>query len=637
MTENVTEEQSQALSSYISAIGRIGKTGKGKRAARHRRTAQESMRKCYSLVPCWIMPIERVSEDMPPEMGLFDLVIVDEASQANITAFLALVRGKKILIVGDDKQVSPSVAGMDEEKLVTQANKILDGIEHKNEMLPDHSIYDLCNTVFAKYRIMLKEHFRCVAPIIEYSNREYYNDKIIPLRNPPADQMLLPALVDVFVANGAQNSQRNENEAEAEYIVQEILSILKDEQLKDKTIGVVTLNSNEKQSLLITKKISQRVSEKDRIERHISVGTPPMFQGKERDLILLSGYYDRINGLFNKSDIKQRINVAASRARDRMYLFRSVPDNEVRPDTLFGGLINHFKNPQPRLNELNDMSPAATDLEKDIATYLLSKGYDIRLHAGPGSYDIDIVAYGSNGQKLAIQCDGDSTHPYAQDHWLQSLKEQQVLEKVGWVFWRCFAANFVLHKEQLLQDLLACLQQTGVLTGEHKKEKAVFEHKKVGLPKATQTATTASPFDDMFSGEDLKPKALISKDLKKLTFHDDPPRSVLRQRCENDFEKKVFDEMTSRGYRIHPQYEFSGYRLDMIAWDKDGNCAVLECDGDTFHDMKVADKDNNRENFLSKNGFRFVRFYYSEMAQDPESLWERVSQELSAFGVENDS
>ncbi len=83
------------------------------------------MLRAYQAVPCWVLPHWRVSETLPPEIGLFDLVIVDEASQSDIWALPALLRGKKLLVVGDHKQVSPSAVGTAEEKIKELSNRFL--------------------------------------------------------------------------------------------------------------------------------------------------------------------------------------------------------------------------------------------------------------------------------------------------------------------------------------------------------------------------------------------------------------------------------------------------------------------------------------------------------------------------------
>jgi hypothetical protein len=76
-------------------------------ASIHRRSARDAMSRCYEAVPCWIMPTWRVAEQLPATLGAFDLVILDEASQSDVTELPALLRGNKVLIVGDDRQVSP--------------------------------------------------------------------------------------------------------------------------------------------------------------------------------------------------------------------------------------------------------------------------------------------------------------------------------------------------------------------------------------------------------------------------------------------------------------------------------------------------------------------------------------------------
>ena len=111
---SMTERVESALVMFTSAIRRIGR-GTGIRAQRFRRDARSAMEQSYAAVPCWIMPTWRISESLPAALASFDLVIVDEASQSDIGALPALLRGKKVLIVGDDKQVSPTGAFVEDE------------------------------------------------------------------------------------------------------------------------------------------------------------------------------------------------------------------------------------------------------------------------------------------------------------------------------------------------------------------------------------------------------------------------------------------------------------------------------------------------------------------------------------------
>ena len=126
--------------------------------------------------------------------------------------------------MGDHKQVSPSAVGMAEERIKELISRFLTNQPHGSEMTPDKSIYDLARVVFAGNSVMLKEHFRCVPAIIEFSNREFYQNDIRPLRVPKANERLDPPLVDVFVKGGHRNGDVNAGEAKA--IADEIETIL---------------------------------------------------------------------------------------------------------------------------------------------------------------------------------------------------------------------------------------------------------------------------------------------------------------------------------------------------------------------------------------------------------------------------
>jgi hypothetical protein len=167
LARSMTGRVRSALMMFATALRKTGK-GTGKGAARHRRDARTAMAQSYEAIPCWIMPAWRVSEQLPPEVGSFDLVIVDEASQSDIRDVPALLRGKKILVVGDDKQVSPSAAFIENAKIERLEHNFLQGQPFKTLLLPGASLYDLARVMFPDKLVMLKEHFRCVEPIIRF-------------------------------------------------------------------------------------------------------------------------------------------------------------------------------------------------------------------------------------------------------------------------------------------------------------------------------------------------------------------------------------------------------------------------------------------------------------------------------------
>ena len=286
LADNTTPDIKAALQAFQAAISKIGK-GKGKRAIRYRRDAQVASDIAIKAIPCWIMSHYKVSESLPSEFGCFDLVIIDEASQSDLSALPTILRAKKLLVVGDDKQVSPEGIGLEEEKIKNLMTRFLaNQVElFRQEMSPERSIYDLCKVVFADSQVMLREHFRCVAPIIEYSKREFYNHELIPLRLPKKSERLDPPLIDVLVEDGFRNNK--ENTAEAKFILEEIKLICNDEKMANKTIGVVSLLGND-QARKIWEMLGNEIGPDQLTKHKIACGDARTFQGNERDIMFLS-------------------------------------------------------------------------------------------------------------------------------------------------------------------------------------------------------------------------------------------------------------------------------------------------------------------------------------------------------------
>ncbi len=466
----------QALQAYLNAIQAMG-AGTGVRAVRHRKNARDAMLRAYQAVPCWVLPQWRISETIPPEVGLFDLVVIDEASQSDIWALPALLRGRKVLVVGDHKQVSPSAVGTAEEKIKDLASRFLGRQPHGSEMTPDKSIYDLARVVFAGNSVMLKEHFRCVPAIIEFSNREFYEGDIKPLRVPKATERLDPPLIDVYVRGGFRKGDTNPAEAKA--IVDELEAILADETLAGRSIGIVTLLGTA-QAAHINELVSQRISPSDVVVRKIAVGPPPVFQGRERDIMLVSmvlGPGDRAAA--NRADMHQRFNVAMSRARDRMYLFRSMGETEFKEDSLNARVLRHFKQPFTqdvrKVQVLRERCESGFELE--MFDELTKRGFRVEPQVPCGGYRIDFVVEGAEGRRLAVECDGDRFHGPGQ--WQDDMARQRVLERAGWTFWRCFASSFVRRRSEVVGDLLATLARLGIEPlGSESVDNTVWVHTK---------------------------------------------------------------------------------------------------------------------------------------------------------------
>ncbi len=369
-----------------------------------------------------------------------------------------------MLIVGDDKQVSPEGVGLEEEKVRSLMNRFLGNQvpTYRAQMSPERSIYDLFKVVFAKSAVMLKEHFRCVGPIIEYSKREFYNHELKPLRLPKTSERLDPPLIDIVIQDGYRNGDTNE--AEARFIVDEIKRIVEDPLMERRTIGMVSLLAG-KQALHVWEMLAEELGPELMARHRIACGDARTFQGKERDIMFLSMVVcpGEKPAALSRDTFAQRFNVAASRARDRMYLVRSVDlDNLSEADRYRRSLIGHFALPfaqdEGRVTNLREL--CESPFEREVYDIVTERGYWVTPQVKVGEYRIDLVVEGHNDNRLAIECDGDRYH--GPDRWDADMRRQRVLERAGWVFWRCFASNFVRRRQALMSDLFRTLMERGI-------------------------------------------------------------------------------------------------------------------------------------------------------------------------------
>ncbi|MHC4402006.1 MAG: AAA domain-containing protein [Planctomycetota bacterium] len=500
-----------ALMRFVHAIRKIG-AGTGIRARRYRGDARKAMLECMDSVPCWIMPTWRVSESLPARLGAFDLVIIDEASQSDAMALPTLLRAKKILVVGDDRQVSPTAAFVEERKLLHLRHSYLRNQPFADMLMPGTSLYDLAQAVFPGSRILLNEHFRCVEPIIRFS-LQFYPEEIVPVRIPRPSERLDPPLIDVYVSNGARDGNKV-NKAEAVAIVNEIERLTGDPAYEGRTIGVVSLIGN-KQAHYIQSLLIERIGEDAFLRHQITCGDAPTFQGKERHVMFVSmvaspgGAHAQIARLF-----EQRFNVALSRARDRMYLYRSVKPEELSNQRdLKLRAINHFRNPMPvpqaDASELIDL--CESKFEKDVFRRLTKLGYRVTPQVAVGEFRIDLVIDGEEDRRLAVELDGDRYH--GPDRWFDDWNRQKILERVGWRFWRCWASSFALDPDACMDELVATLQEMKIEPVGHEDGQHPYtEYRTVSPDLAATSEARASEETEPETVAELGDKVVVSFD-----------------------------------------------------------------------------------------------------------------------------
>ncbi len=464
-------DKKRALETWATLVKRLGK-GTGKRAELLLASGElrRAMKQCRRAVPVWIMPISAVAENFEPSDEKFDVLIIDEASQADLTALIALYLAKKVIVVGDDKQVSPTPIGLD----LDTANKL------RQEFLTDvpaASMYDELVSIYdlgrANYQpITLREHFRCADDIISFSNYYTYNGVICPLRDSGSIK-LHPSVVPYHV-EGASASAKKTNKKEAESIAALIAACIEQPEYKGKSFGVITMLGDE-QALMIDRILRRRLSENVYQAAKILCGNPSYFQGDERDVIFISlvdsskedgsALAVRREG-YNEMYAK-RYNVAASRARDQMWVVYSMdPDTDLKSDDIRLSLIRHALDPSATAKALEKHQPSAlSDMEKAVVRILTDGGFNVTTRHKVGSYTVALTCEGLGG-RLAIECDGDGVCDI--ETITDQLNKQSVLERLGWRFLRLRATEFYRDAAAFAAGLLNAVDAAGIKPGQAK-------------------------------------------------------------------------------------------------------------------------------------------------------------------------
>jgi very-short-patch-repair endonuclease len=462
------EELNKQLTRWGQAMQQA--RGSGKLAFKYRLNAQKILKRISKEIPCWIIPMYRLVDTLSPGPEVFDVVIVDEASQLGPEALLLKYYTKKVIVVGDDQQTAPENVGVRIDEVENLIKTHLNGIPDRDFFNTKHSFFDHIDAMSGG-RITLREHFRCMPEIIEFSNQLCYRDQgieLVPLKQYSANR--LPPLGTYYLNNGTFHNDVNIPEAKA--IVDKVQEILSDEEYHGKTIGIIALQGN-KQSVEIDRQLREKISHSDYIERRIVCGTPPDFQGDERDIILLSlvTALDHKRTSLTKDNYRRRFNVAMSRAKEQVLLFHSVQLFDIKNEKdLRYKLLNFFEtsrieNPDPEeipISSDRSQSPPRpfdswfeVDVYKDIQakTYLVQPQYKV------GPYRIDLVVHLPNGKKVAIECDGDKYHEgEALNH---DVERQLILERAGWEFFRVRWSHYKYAPEESLEKLWVLLEERG--------------------------------------------------------------------------------------------------------------------------------------------------------------------------------
>jgi very-short-patch-repair endonuclease len=370
-------------------------------------------------------------------------------------ALIPFYMARRVVVVGDHEQVSPSAVGQDVAVVQQLIDEHLEDIP--NSVLYDGqiSVYDLARQSFGG-AICLTEHFRCVPEIIEFSNHLCYGGKIRPLRD-PSKATLKPHVISHRVENGRAINETNKAEALA--IASLIRAAIDQPEYKYKSFGVISLVGDD-QALEIERLLLHHLPPAEYESRRVLCGNAAQFQGDERDVMFLSVVDSAADGplrLRSEPMFKQRFNVAASRARDQMWVVHSLDPADLKPKDLRRRLVQHAEDPEAvRLLMKQAEDSSETPLEHEVHNRLFEAGYRVLPHWRVGYYTIDLVVEGG-GRRLAIECDGDK--PAAVEQLREDMARQAILERLGWSFLRVRASEFFLNPEKAIKPVLARLSE----------------------------------------------------------------------------------------------------------------------------------------------------------------------------------
>lgn len=369
----------------------------------------------------------------------FDLAVLDEASQSNCNAISILSRCKQLLVVGDDKQVSPSTIGTSEER-IRELKRALPNIPSANNLLPESSFFDFLKTAFPTSSVILREHFRSDPRIISISNDGYYNKQMTPLKLPSK------AVAVEHVALKGTMDAKKVNKVEAVHIVDQVLCQIKrtkeNGSVAVDTIGVISLGGSN-QSKYIEGLYKEKVDSirtlygSEIVDKHkVRFGVPSELQGDERDQIFLSGVYsaDKTISLQARPSDWKQLNVALTRAKKKLVLVCSYESRHLKPMDVRRPVLEKFHDATASTGfEMSTKTPAfdaRSEVEGRLVSKLRSSGLKV-IRNGEKIWSSALLITSSDMSNSAValvnlENAGESTTIQQ-----KILDEQQSLERAG--------------------------------------------------------------------------------------------------------------------------------------------------------------------------------------------------------------
>lgn len=351
--------------------------------------------------PVWLVSLNSLYRVLPLKPQMFDLVIIDEATQCNISSCLpALYRAKRALVVGDTKQLRHYSFLAKSKEAQLRAKNHLSLSSEGVVSYRDNSILDLTlNALNSDQQLaFLDEHFRSKPELIHFSNSYFYQAKLKVMQHRPCTSS-----GHLFIQR--VNGERDKNgvnllEANA------VIACIKQQMSADRETGVYhsigIVSPFRSQADFIAKQIDANFSEAEIIKHKLRAATPFGFQGEERDIMLISFAVDndakRAAVYLNKADV---FNVTITRARQAQHLFLSIDETQLPEQYLlrrYLGSITEFAAVHTHSSDIDDF-------QRDVIQELTKLKIETWSGYAVAGTEVDILCR-YNGQYLAIDLIG---------------------------------------------------------------------------------------------------------------------------------------------------------------------------------------------------------------------------------------
>lgn len=430
------------------------------------------------LKPCFLMSPTTVAELLPRASNLFDLVIIDEASQMLPSDALgAVARAKHAVIVGDPQQLPPTTF-FHAPRAAHETEDDSDGIAATSE-----SILDLAMSAWRPHRY-LRWHYRSRhSSLIQFSNARFYNHRLIVFPGPDEDATE-DGVNYHYVPDGLYRDDRT-NVVEAKSIIQAVIHFATDRDQWARSLAIVAMNQPQRD--LLDEMLDKAANENDALSAYLhrwekdllepfAVKNLESVQGDERDVIFVSTVYGPQTpggpvlqrfGPITRDGGERRLNVLFTRARWRIDVFSSMRANDIRrrPQESLGVTVMRDYLEYAATGRIETGAgpgrPTESPFEQHVAERLEAEGYDVTAQVGVAGYRIDLGIKHSDyphGFLAGIECDGATYHSAKSVRDRDRLRES-VLRDLGWQLYRIWSTDWFDDADREMQRLLRYLDR----------------------------------------------------------------------------------------------------------------------------------------------------------------------------------